>query len=207
MQSGTATIKIRQVGGGGGGGGAETGANSAAAGGGGSAGSYAERWLTGITGGGSYTFNNGAGGAGGSSAGGSGGTGGDTKFETSPSSGSYHTCPGGSGGVGMQPTTTPLFAKGGHSGVNPSSSGALVYGVGQSGEPGIAIDGNNAASGNGGVSYLGSGGEGNTAASSGNAPTTANYGGGGSGGLVINGSGHVAGGAGTPGCQIVEEYS
>lgn len=204
--AGTKNYRLRLWGGGGGGGGVVSAACAAAGGGG--AGSYAERFGNPIAA--SYTFALGAAGAAGSTAGGDGGNGGDSTFSAG---GVTVTAPGGKGGKGDAAGTAGATsrARGGGAGGALSSNGT-TDGGGAPGHPAIMVRINfsdiMATSGAGGSSSLGSGGVGrersvtSTSAGADAAGPAA-----GGGGAIDDGTAARAGGAGSPGYGILEEYA
>lgn len=201
---GTLSIIIAACGGGGGGGGcAITNASQVAVGGGGSGAAYGIARITSPT---SQTVTIGGAGSAGTSGGGSGGNGGQTSV------GTYLVCDGGQGGVGGTAqafsSATIVGASGGQ-GLNPTSTGTLLFGSpGQIAPYGQwAYNGSAFFTSSGGNSPFGSGGwPGNT-----NNVAGANglgFGSGGSGALsgTNQGAGR-AGGAGQSGLVLIYEYA
>lgn len=195
--AGVSFIIVRAVGGGGAGGGsAATSAGQCAAGGGGASGAYAEGIFASppatvavTVGSAGVPMNGNA----------PGGNGGSTVF------GALMTCPGGPGGLGAPATATGgASISGANSGNSLSPTGGNIIGVaGQAGENGLAL--NTSAAGSGGSSPLGAGG--NSPVAVGGRPASG-YGAGGSGSnSPSNTPASQAGGAGTPGIVIVEEYA
>jgi hypothetical protein len=196
--TGTKAVRVRMVGGGGGGGGAGGGASARCAGGGGSSGVYWEKWIApgaSITGG-AVTI--GSGGAGGTSGGGTGGNGDDTSVVIQATT---YTAKGGTGNTGLA-----------------SSGDAYTYAVGPqtgstagydfiAGSPGTAgmcqAGGTLVVAGVGGSNPFGIGG-----ATPSDSVGTAGVGyGAGGGGGNHNGTTDRAGGAGTAGLVIIDEYA
>jgi hypothetical protein len=205
-----ATIDV--TGGGAGGGGVADQVNSsAAAGAGGGAGANSRKLVLAASLGSSETVTVGAAGSGGSTSGGNGGNGGDSSF------GSHCSAAGGNGGTGMSGTATSPASRGAVGGFGGAASDGDVNVAGEDGDGGwavcIASTEVGARSGRGGSSRHGSGGGGlATGASLG--PTRGagldgvGYGAGGGGAIAINGTGGGrAGGAGTAGLVIVEEWT
>ncbi len=188
--TGTVTVIFEiQAGGGGGGGVATTGAGA-----GGNSGFYGRHHVTngaGITGG-AVTI--GSGGAGGANTGATGGTGGDTSIVVNATT---FTVKGGTGGQGVNNVSVavqnPLVSASG------STAGMDVLRFGPGGD-GVELASNNGASGAGGVSPLGSGGD--PVNTSGGAGLAGTFGGGGSGACGST----AVGGAGGAGLVIINEY-
>lgn len=200
--AGTLAILVQCVAAGGGGGGVTSAAVSGAAGAGGGSAGYAEAYIT-APGAGPFTVSVGAGGTAGTNAGGTGGTGGNSTFGAGPTV----QANGGAGGTGMLAATTVGYAAGGPGASTTGQLGDYTL-RGNSGSIGILNTGLIGASGNGGGApgALGGGGAvGRTAAAAGN--NGGQYGGGASGGLVLNGSGAVAGGVGANGLIVVWEFA
>lgn len=195
----TNTIFVRLQAGGGAGGGGATAAVSAASAGGGASGGYAEKTFT-VTPSTAYTYAIGAAGAAGTAGNNPGGDGGNSTFAVGATT---VTAFGGPGGVGMAATTTIISVLGGAS-PTISTNGDVNCG-GAHGEPGLAFTGLIGNSGAGGSSIFGAGANGRITAGAGT--TGVGYGAGGSGGLVVNNSSAVAGGAGLAGIIIIDEYS
>lgn len=191
-------IKVKLQGGGGGGGGCTSVASAAAAAGGGGGGGYAEKTFP-VSPSTAYAYTIGAAGAGNSAA--AGGNGGSTTFVVGATT---VTAPGGTGGPQAVAATT-LTARAGGAGGAVSTNGD-VNTAGMPGEPGtvLIVATPIVASGNGGSSQFGGGGLGLVAAGAGVAGTGAGAGGGGS---ATGASAARAGGAGTAGQIIVEEYA
>lgn len=197
--TGTHFIKVRMWGAGGGGGGADTAAVSAAAGGGGAAGGYAEKLFT-VDPSTAYTIAVGTGGAGGTAGDNDGTAGGDTTFTVG---GTTVTAKGGPGGAGAAAGTAVNSELGGAA---PAvSTNGDVNGSGAPGGYSVRFTGLVGASGAGGSASVGGGGVSKVAAGAGTAAT--GLASGGAGGLVLNGSGAVAGGDGTGGLIVIDEYS
>ncbi len=190
-------VRLRMVGGGGGGGGvANSSAAQAAVGGGGASGAWFEKWIdpgAPIVGG-AVTI--GAAGTAGSA--GAGGTGGDSSVVINSTT---YTAKGGLGGAQ------------GSSGTGSSVAGGNIQGGSTAGDvngqdagcPGTVTSGSVAAAGQGGVSPYGGVGVAPVAQGAGVAGN--GNGSGGSGGCSINAGGAAAGGAGTAGLVIIEEYA
>lgn len=166
---------------------------------GGASGNWGEYWLTaGFAGGVSVTI--GAGGVGTTSAGANGGQtsfgtvatfhgggfGGSTQISTSTSAGVASIGPGAS--QGSDTSKNPLWVSGGNAGAN-----GIVFGPAQFAVPGLG--GSNPYGSGGGGNGIGQGGSGG------------GYGGGGGGSASPPGTGPFAGGAGSNGILIVEEYA
>jgi hypothetical protein len=197
--SGTKRVLVRLVGGGGGGGGVTGASSSLAAGAGGASGGYVEKMVFnsgGITGG---AYTTGAAGTGGSTAGGSGGTGGDTTVVVQ---GTTYTAKGGTGGSGMTAGTAT-----GNSGGGGNQAGTGTGDVNRNsepGQPGIRFNGGAGFGGNGGHSPFGAGGAGSTAAAAGGAASGKGAGG---GGAMTFTTTAFAGGVGTAGVIIIDEFA
>jgi len=198
---------VRMKGGGGAGGGIEGGGTAvgAAAGGGGGAGADLRLDITAVPTSSAYAI--GAGGTGATAD--VGGNGGDTTFHDGSAT---RTAPGGSGGGLGTLSATPVAAYGGDGGTLPSATGAFWRGKGDEGAPGYAFNlegtpwGN---AGNGGVGYEGCGAGRGVAfvTGSSNGGAASGPGAGGGGGLSLASTTDRAGGNGSPGIVIVEEYS
>lgn len=201
----TALAVVRVLGAGGGGGGADGGAGTGAnCGSGGGAGGYCERWLTAGWGATEAISIGAAGTAGTASGGGNGGNGGNSSV------GTLAVGNGGSGGSGIAaPTTSDVRGQTpGAGGAASTAGGTSLLDIAQTGESGfwgiIFGAGATALSGRGGSSKYGAGGPstgGNGAGSDGTG-----RGSGGSGGCVEASATDRAGGAGTAGLVIIEEY-
>jgi hypothetical protein len=202
LPAGTCVVVLDMIGQGGGGGGAVNG--SAAASGGLSG--WRLRTVIGTPGVPlstlTYSWSAGsAGGGGGSAAGGNGTAGADT---TATVNGTGFTAKGGSGGIGSTGaaavSSTPIAA--------PGTGPVGLASFGQAG-PGLvmALATAGLIGGAGGGTDLGAGGEPIFGvASTGNAGSSAGFGGGGSGAVAINPAGFV-GGAGAPGVVLLTPYS
>jgi hypothetical protein len=197
----TKTWIAKLKGGGGGGGGANTGAAAAACGGGGCEGGYGETALITTVPGAAFTYVIGAGGAGGVATGGTGTSGNSTSITANAIT---YNVNGGSGGVGMATAqAVPITALGGSPNGGVGANMAMQL-LGACGEAGIIFSATVGMGGRGG----GFGGvNARNTAGIGNTPSSGNQGGGGGGALVINGSVAVAGGIGSAGYIILEEYS
>lgn len=195
----TNRLKLRLVGAGAGGGGVTSAVGAGGAGGGGAAGSYAERVFA-VSPNTAYTYAIGAAGTAGANTGGTGGTGGNTTFAVGATT---VTCPGGLGGVGQVAGTSTVFVAGGAAGA-VSTNGDLNS-AGAPGENAVRVSSLEVSAGNGGSSQFGAGGIGAIAPGAG--ATATGFGAGGSGGVVENNSGAAAGGVGSAGVIVVEEFS
>lgn len=195
----TNTIKARGVAGGGGGGGCTSVATAMGAGGGGAGGGYFEL-DTAVLPNTTYTVAVGAAGLGASGA--VGGVGGITTILIS---GVTTTANGGLGG-GLCTSSGALQATLGGGAASVSTNGTVNMG-GFPGQPGLCLIPGSVVgcSGGGGSGPLGNGALGVTGAAAGNTPP-AGFGGGGSGALT-GASAARAGGNGTPGVLIIDEYS
>ncbi|SUI40267.1 glycine-rich domain-containing protein [Serratia marcescens] len=194
--SGTAFVEIECQGGGAGGGGVSAdGVNPAVAGGGG-AGAYGlARFTTGFS---TLAITVGDGGAGGAVGNNFGAAGGASSVGTLMSS------PGGVAGKGGEPTIAPFF-NGGTAYSDDATGGNLLKVNGGNGSYGIAIGGQNAAGGGGGISKFGAG-----SPPTSNRPgfSAKNFGSGGSGaGAYSTSSSGFGGGAGAAGVVIIKEYA
>jgi len=197
--SGMVYCLIEAVGGGGGGGGTATSTGGFYSGGaGGGSGGYSRLVSSAATIGASQTVTIGAAGSAGSAGNNAGGNGGDTSV------GTLCIGKGGTGGGGNNGATG---VNGGAGGV--AGTGDLTF-PGQSGGPG-PLNGTAAGvlprAGEGAASYFGGGSPKqitNAANLTGAAGT--NYGSGGAGGISFNAGGAIAGGAGTAGLVIIQEF-
>jgi hypothetical protein len=192
------TIIVELVGGGGGGGGAKGAAPGAGVGGGGGSGSYARKTFT-VAPSTGYTYAVGAAGAAGSTAPGDGGAGGNTTFAVGATT---VTAYGGSGGAAGSTGTSVIAYLGGAGGVLAVNGD--VNSTGQPGGWGLRCSGTSGASGCGGPSAFGGGGNAINTAGTGN--DGGPYGSGAGGALADSGTGK-AGGAGAAGVVIVWEFS
>lgn len=193
----TTTIFVRLQAGGGGGGGATFVTPNMGFGGGGAGGGYAEKTFT-VTPNTNYTYVIGAAGTAGANTGGTGGTGGDTTFAVGATT---VTAKGGLGGVGQIGAATLAAVLGGASG-GISTNGDLND-AGMPGNRGIRLSGVLGGSGEGGSSMFGAGGVAKNTNSAGAAGL--GYGAGGGGAAAV--SANQAGGVGTIGCIVVDEYA
>jgi hypothetical protein len=194
----TTNLFLRMVGAGGGGGGCSSLASAAAAAGGGGSGAYAEKTFT-VTPNTAYTYAIGVGGTGVSGAAGNNGT--STTFAVGAVT---VTAPGGTGGP-LATAAITLTARAGGAGGTIATNGDLN----STGSPGIGgyiliVTGNIGGSGKGGDSQFGSGGIGIVAAGAGSNAT--GYGAGG-GGSLTGASAARAGGNGTQGVIVIDEYA
>lgn len=194
----TRVVHVRLVAGGGGGAGVD-GAANASAGAGGAAGGYAEKWCT-VTPSTGYAYTVGILGAAGATDGGTGGTGGDSIFDCG---GTTVTAKGGVGAAPIATGTSTVMGLGGASG--GISTNGDVNGAGAPGGWALRVSGSVAISGQGASSQWGSGGSARITSGAGNAGT--GYGAGGGGANTISAQGDFAGGAGTQGLIIIEEYT
>ena len=193
----TNTIRIRGVGGGAGGGGCTSVASAAGAASGGGAGGYAEAIFT-VTPNTGYTYQCGALGTGVSAANGNAGS--NSTFTVGSTT---VTAYGGTvGRACTSSATVPIVQTG--SGPSTVSANSFVGGSGQGGDYGVVLTTSIYASGSGGSGPFGGGGLGLVAAAAGN--NAVGYGAGG-GGSATGASTARAGGNGTQGIWIVEEYS
>ncbi|OAM77688.1 glycine-rich domain-containing protein [Devosia elaeis] len=190
--AGCAAVRVRVVGAGGGGGGVTGGASQAAAAGGGGGGGYAEKWITSALGA-TETVTIGAAGTGGAAGANNGNAGGATSF------GAHVIANGGGGGTAM---TAGTSATTGAPGAGGAGSGGDLNVPGSPGDRGIRSSDSVIVGARGGDSQLGYGAQnqGNNAGSNGTG-----YGAGGGGAATISDT-NRAGGNGTAGVVIVEEY-
>jgi len=202
--NGTKRIKVRMVGGGGAGGGTSvTSSSQIAAAFGGNSGSYAESKIIDISALTSVSVTVGSAGIG--VAGSTGGSGGSSAF------GSYLIAPGGPGGNGGPPGAGLSMASDNAAG-SASSGSSLMFGdSGRVGAGPISISADvssqsNFKSGKGGDSIFGGGGGGKTG---GGTPRAASGFGAGGGGSAVGPSSNltIAGGNGSAGLVIVEEFA
>ena len=184
MQLGIIKPKVTVVGAGGGGGAAQSSANYNAAGGGGGAGGFAQEIidLTGIT---SVSVTVGDGGTAGIAGGAVAGLGGSSSF------GAYCSATGGQGGNGATATSgNSQLGSGGFGGVG---TGGNINGTGGAGQAGVisafGVAGASAGQGKGGVSFY---------------SALATLGGGATGSATVSSSQNINGGAGAPGCVVIE---
>lgn len=194
--SGTTLCLITLVGAGGGGGGADGNTSMAGCGGGGAAGGVT-RFLWAVSGTISYAI--GAYGAGGTAGNNAGTGGGDS---TATGTGLALTAKGGPGGASMAASTTPASAAGGAT-VGGTTGGDVNVAVG-AGCYGRRFSGSIVWGGDGADGPWGRGGKAPGLNAAGGAGT--GYGSGGSGACAQNTTTDYAGGDGTGGLMIVEEY-
>lgn len=204
---------VISTGGGGGGGGADTdgAAGTVGLGSGGAAGGTCIEVFTAATIGASQTVTIGAAGTAGANTGGDGGAGGDTTF------GALHTATGGSGGTGSATSANTFQTRTGGIGGAPAGGAVNIRG----GDGGTAIGGSCdgttdltlGLSGFGGGSFWGGGARARASASNAlDANLTSagsdavTYGAGGSGGVCLDTTTGVAGGAGAAGICVVIEF-
>jgi hypothetical protein len=199
---GATKCRIRMVGGGGGGGGVAGASNSIAVTGGGASGRYLEQ----------YIDNSGvqlplgvviigAAGAAGASGDNAGGNGGDTSATIAAVT---YTAKGGQGSAGSSAHDFWLGAPG----IIPAGSSVTDVVAGEQGTMGVGVNNSNIATsigigGNGGSNPLGTGGVGTSNVAGGQG----NGWGAGGGGTSNNLAGNDAGGAGTAGVVIIDEWS
>lgn len=191
-QNDTRTLFLRMWAGGGGGGACTTAVTNSAAAGGGASGGYAEKTFA-VQGNVAYTYAIGGGGA-------SAAAGGNTTFAVA---GVTVTCFGGPAGASQTVAAPPLVSLGG---ATPAvSTNGDVNGGGQCGEGGNCEAAAIAKSGLGGSAEVGGGGNARASQGIGNAAIGRASGGGGA--CILSGGATVAGGAGTGGVIIVQEYA
>tara|TARA_R100000654_G_scaffold9025_2_gene20947 strand:+ start:9516 stop:11081 length:1566 start_codon:yes stop_codon:yes gene_type:complete len=211
--TGITKVKVTVIGGGGGGGGSRSqsgnGETIAVAGGGGGGGATAIKIID-VSSISSTAVTVGPVGSAGPSSGGNGGTGGTSKFGGDSDSHQV-TAAGGAPGGGESKNNTGIANKAGGSG-GSTTSGATLSIVGSDGSPGVVTT-NSGISGQGGASFMGGGGAGSSIVSTNSSSSGLagnNFGGGGSGGIskAEDGATHnAAGGAGSAGVVIVEEFA
>lgn len=198
--AGTKKFRARLVGGGGAGGGAAASTTSGrvAAGHGGGAGTYGETGLIDASSVSSVPVTVGSGGTG--SLGGDGSAGGSSSF------GSYITAPGGGGGsYGASTSTTQTAVNDDNNGNACTGSAVLMSVGGQGGRGQFSLNASTTKGGPGGSSVLGAGGAAFTKSIKGG--NGSGYGAGGAGSITIYNNAATAGGDGTAGIVIVEEYA
>jgi len=200
---GTRAIFVTILGGGGGGGGVDgQGVGTSACAGGGGAGARVELLITSVAA--TYTYTIGDGGNGGAAGANTGSTGGTTTFT---GTGVSLSAAGGAGGQGRLGSSGGATANGGSGGVG---TGGELNIRGQQGFAGMVKDGNSVAQGTGGSSVYGAGGIGTfVSGSSGGGPGTdaSGFGSGGGGAGSTGLSANDAGGDGSDGLIIVEEFT
>jgi hypothetical protein len=189
---GNKAVRVTAVGGGGGGGGADGAASMASIAGGGASGGFAIKWVD-VSEIGSVLVTVGAFGAGGAAGANAGSDGGTSSF------GSHCSATGGVGGSSGPAATTAGAAFGGSGG---AGSNGDINGGGSAGMPGIRLGGTASVPGVGAGSIMGGGGQWAGNNSGGDAT---GYGAGGAAGHSNNATGR-AGGNGSPGIVIVEEF-
>lgn len=197
--SAAVALKVLVLGGGGaGGGGAATGGANGTAAGGGAGGGWSMSWISSPSA--TYTYTVGAGGTPGTAGNNNGNNGGNSTFSYSSMVGT-----GGTGGAGSNTCTGPVFCSA-QAGPSLGTGGDLV-GSGSFGAAGTMLgsSGGQLLSGRGGDSLLGTGGT-PCQSCNGNGTAGNGYGSGGSGSGSGNNLAAFAGGAGTGGIIIVEEY-
>lgn len=200
----TNTVCIRGVGGGGGGGGCTSVAGAASAAGGGGGGGYIEKTVT-VTPNTAYAYTCGPLGAGSAGAAGANGT--DSTFVVGATT---YTAKGGTGGPQAVSATTLKAFLGGAGGVVSINGDVNV--PGQNGGSGVVLIINSGTtevqvSGIGANSMLGQGGAALITSGSGATGTNAAGYGAGGGGACTGAAQTRAGGSGSAGCWIVDEYS
>lgn len=192
----TTQAVVTAYGGGGGGGGADmTGGGGSGVGGGGAAGAKAVKHFTGLTGGGTAAYAVGGGGNGGGAGNNAGTAGTDTTFSTL-------TAKGGSGGASVASGSTFALVAGGAGVV---ATGGDVNGVGATGGHGVRFSALNIFSGEGASSDLGAGGAAVSGTAAGSNATGIASGGGGA--AALQSGSDQAGGNGSAGVIVVEEYA
>ncbi|CZW46173.1 phage-related tail fiber protein-like protein [Enterobacter hormaechei] len=201
--AGTRFVKVRLVGAGGAGGGAAASTVSGylAAGRGGGGGSYGETTLIDVTSVLSVAVIVGSAGVG--SAGSSGTAGGSSSF------GSYITAPGGDGGgMGASgPANNSLVSDLGNSGKECTGTDIFISIPGEGGGGQMSLSTGTAKGGHGGSSILGTGGSAYTANQQGGYGWGFGAGGAGSITVYAQGASATAGGHGSNGIVIIEEYA
>lgn len=197
VPAGVRAILVECIAGGGAGGSSASLAVSASAGGGGGGGAYSNKFITSLAT--SYSYSVGTGGTASAAGNNAGGNGNDTTFDTTTV-----VAKGGTGGNGGGAgTTTPLFVLGGLGGLASGGAGDVKL-DGSPGETAYMPSGTVGCSGAGGNSFYGAGALARIAQAAG---VTGNlFGGGGSGGLSLNGGAATQGGAGAAGFIIINEY-
>lgn len=201
--AGTRAILVTALGGGGGGGGVDgQGGGTAAAAGGGGAGARVEHLITSVAA--TYTYTIGAAGNGGAAGANDGATGGATTFS---GTGVSLTANGGVGGSGRTASSSAVAAGGGAGG---AASGGTLNIRGGTGFAGTVSGGLTTSQGTGASGVYGSGGagefvSGSTGGGSGSVATS--YGAGGGGAACATVSANYAGGDGSGGLIIVEEFA
>lgn len=197
VPAGVYRIRVRLVGGGGGGGGADGGSSQSGAGSGGSSGAYAEK-IYAVVPAQTFQYSVGALGAGGTAGNNSGSAGGATTFDEL---GSVVTAGGGTGGGSMAANTTQAKAA---SVSVPVATGGDLNIVGRRAMRGLRASGASAWGGTEGASgWFGDGGDAGLDAAGGAA---SGYGAGG-GGAMSSTTTDRAGGDGTAGLIIVDEFN
>lgn len=197
VPAGIYRLRVRLIGGGGGGGGADGGSSQAGAGSGGGSGGYVEKVYS-TTPGATFTYTIGALGAGGTAGNNAGTAGGNTLFDEG---GSVLTGSGGGGGSSFAAGTTYNVASVGAGG---AATGGDVNIPGTVGLRGWRWSGTQVMPGQGASSLLGGGGAAANSDSVGNSASGYGAGGGGAGATTTT---DRAGGNGTVGVIIVEEYN
>jgi hypothetical protein len=195
----TNSIFARLQAGGGQGGGCTVGSASISGGaGGGAAGGYAEKTF-GVSPNTAYTYAIGAGGTTGGTGAVNGQAGGNTTLTVG---GVTVTANGGPGGIGCTSAAAVVTLGGAPPAISTNGD---VNASGAPGAPGFVSAVGVAVSGHGGSSVFGAGGNALKTQGTGNAAI--GLGSGGGGGCTISTTGAVAGGAGTGGCIIIDEFA
>lgn len=185
-------IRVTVLGGGGGGGGGDGASSQASIAGGGASGGFAIKWID-VTAISSVSVTVGALGAGGAAGANDGTTGGTSSF------GAHCSATGGEGGSSSAAAATPGAQRGGNGGTGTNGD---INGGGAVGASGIRLSGTASVPGTGASSIMGGGGQWAGNASGGSAT---GFGAGGAAGHSNNTTDR-AGGDGTPGIVIVEEF-
>lgn len=197
--AGCTKVRVRCVGAGGGGGGVANTASRSGAAGGGGAGGQVEKVYT-VTPSTGYTYAVGTAGTGGTAGANNGNAGGDSTFTDGVT---LITAKGGNGGKGCTAATGVIGQGADQTAISTNGD---WNGAGMAGGYGVAPTGAVAISGTGG-SATPHGAGANGRVTQGTGGTATGLGSGGAGGCCISGGGSAAGGDGTGGCVIVEEFS
>ncbi len=195
--AGCKLLKVTVIGPGGGGGGSQGTAANSAAGGGGGGGGVAIKWIASPSGSYLYTLAS-TGGAAGTTGNNAGQSGTNTTFDNSGSTITGSSGGGGNGGA----STTAIALETGQAGGGAATGGDLNI-PGGAGGAGMVWALTNSLGGYGGSSMMGMSTAG---AIGGDGSAGQNYGGGGSGGGTTNSATGHAGGIGSKGAIIVEEF-
>jgi hypothetical protein len=196
--AGATTAFVRAQGGGGAGGGVATAATSGGGGGGGGGGAYLERLIP-VIAGTNYAAVIGAAGAPGAAGLNNGGAGGATTLTIGAT---VLTVPGGLGGIAGTAAVASINLGGDKTAV-PTNGDLNI--PGEAGDMGFNPTAAIVVSGKGGNSMFGAGG--NSTKTQGNGAAGAGFGAGGSGGALVSAGASVAGGAGTIGIIVIDEYA